>query len=513
MVTIASELLKRVSEDQMLREKTGDSLTISILSLNSQKLEVRDATVMWFQLFIDVLIHMNHKSVDRQEIIRHCRQMSPSNEQDLADIDEFEKEYTSEKAIWWYSRDTCFYRMMNKALRMHEFDTVFIFRVFIADIAKRIRLEYENFFRKNGDRNTIRVYRGQAISVPELELMKNNIDGFLSMNSFVSTSRDKKIALNFVPSRSERDQTLPILFEIEINPKLRTKAFADIHKISEHHGEYETLIMLGALFCIKKVFEDSHKKMWIAQLTLASEDDFRLKELFSHMKEKIGDETDLDTLGRLLLRMDENERARRCYRRLMEETQLKLSDAQMGFAWASLRCHDTDEGIKNFEASLEIRQRLLGDDHPRVAEIYSFLGEAYRKAGNYDQALFYLTKAAQIEERFSPEHSSNLAVTYETMGSVYTNVKQYVLALSHYEKVLSIRQRIFPVNHPQIASAYVNFARLFDEQDKNAEAMQHYQKALDIAKETLPPTHRLVTQTKDQLRQLKVKMESNSSFA
>jgi tetratricopeptide (TPR) repeat protein len=221
--------------------------------------------------------------------------------------------------------------------------------------------------------------------------MKNNINEFLSMNSFLSTSRSRSTALQFtrIPRRS--DNMRPILFEIEIDPRLRTKAFVDINQTSYFQDEDEVLIMLGALFRIEKVIEDEKAGMWIARVSLASEDDYHLKEIFTHMKGKIGDDTNLDSLGKLLLRMDQNEKARKCYRRMLEEAQLAVGDAQLGLGWASLRCNDCDESLEHFEESLRIRQRILGENHASVGESYSFLGEAYRKKHNYEKALIDLT--------------------------------------------------------------------------------------------------------------------------
>jgi hypothetical protein len=49
-------------------------------------------------------------------------------------IDEFEMDYSSENALWWYSRDSFLYGMLNKALRTQDIDTLFLFRFFIRDI-------------------------------------------------------------------------------------------------------------------------------------------------------------------------------------------------------------------------------------------------------------------------------------------------------------------------------------------------------------------------------------------
>ncbi|CAF1370589.1 unnamed protein product [Rotaria sordida] len=54
-------------------------------------------------------------------------------------IDEFEKHYKSENTIWWYTRESCFYRMVNKTLRVQDFDMLFTLSFFISDIAEQIK--------------------------------------------------------------------------------------------------------------------------------------------------------------------------------------------------------------------------------------------------------------------------------------------------------------------------------------------------------------------------------------
>jgi tetratricopeptide (TPR) repeat protein len=450
---------------------------------------------------------MHHKSSDRKELIDICKNCYGGNYKQMAIINEFEKDYNSEKAIWWYTRDSCFYRMMNKALRVQDFDMLFAFRFLITDIAKQIKHEYEKFIRTNENRNLIRVYRGQLIDIDELELMKNSIGQFLSMNSFLSTSRNRSIALEFVTDFRRKNNMQPIIFEIKIDPRLRTKAFADINKISYFEEENEVLIMIGALFRIEKVTKDEKDGIWLARVSLANEDDYDLKEIFTHMKGKIGDDTNLDSLGKLLLRMGENEKARKCYKRMLDETQLAVGDAQLGLGWASLRCNDCDESFEHFEESLQIRQRILGEDHASVGESYSFLGEAYRKKRNYEKALIDLTKAMTIQENTLPPDSLDLAATYDTIATTYTTIDKYDLALAYFNKALEIRQARLPSDHPQVGAIYNNIGWLYECKNSYKKALDYYQKALEISRKTLPPTHQSVTQTEKSIRQVKDKMK------
>ncbi|CAF0847660.1 unnamed protein product [Rotaria sordida] len=291
-----AKLVAQISKDQIARGKVEDGTSISVITSGSQSLQARNAIFMWFQLFIEVLLRMHHKSTDRKELIDICKNNYKNNYGEMKIIDEFEKNYKPENAIWWYTRQSCFYRIMNKALRDQDFDMLFALRFFITDIAKQIKNEYEKFIRTSETRNIIRVFRGQTIGNDQLELMKNNIDEFLSMNSFLSTSRDRSTALHFAWLPPLTDGIQRIVFEIEIDPRLQTKAFSDITKISYFQEENELLIMLGALFRIEKVIEDKNDRIWVARVSLASEDDFHLKETFAHMKETIGDDTDLHSL-------------------------------------------------------------------------------------------------------------------------------------------------------------------------------------------------------------------------
>ena len=307
-----------------------DSASISVISNGPKSLQAHNAIFMWFQLFIEVLLRMHHKSADRKELIDICKKNTMEIGKKWLS---FKNLRQPTKVITQYGgiREMhVFYRMMNKALRVQDYDILLPLRFLITDIAKQLKDGHEKFIRTSDTRTVIRVYRGQAIGHDELNLMRNSLNEYLSMNSFLSTSRNRATAVDFIRMIPMSDEHQRILFEIEIDPRLKTKEFADINEMSYYQNEDEVLIMLGALFRIRKVTEDEKNRMWITNISLASEDDYRLKETFSFMKDKIGDETNLDSLGKILLEMGEYRQAEKCYRRMHEEFRLGMSDAQSG---------------------------------------------------------------------------------------------------------------------------------------------------------------------------------------
>jgi len=87
------------------------------------------------------------------------------------------------------------------------------------------------------------------------------------MGSFLFISRHRSIVLVFaqIPTMIS-DDTKSIIFAIEINLYSRTKTFVDIIPMSYFKSQDDRLIMIGALFRIKKVLKDENDRIWIVRL-------------------------------------------------------------------------------------------------------------------------------------------------------------------------------------------------------------------------------------------------------
>ena len=498
-----SKLVTAIAQDQATRAKVEEGASISVITHGSKSLQARNAIFMWFQLFIEVLLRMHHKSTDRKELIDICKMNYKGNKQEMKIIDEFEKNYKSDKAIWWYTREACFYRMMNKALRVQDYDMLFALRFFITDIARQLKNENETFIRTSDSRNIIRVYRGQAIGIDELELMKNSVGEFLSMNSFLSTSLHRSTAIDFARLASTTDGNQAVLFEIEIDPRSKTTAFADIRKMSYYKNEGEVLIMLGALFRIENVVEDKKSGMWVARVTLASEDDYELKETFAYMREKIGDETHLDSLGKILMQMGEYRQAQKCYERMANEHQLGFGDAQLGAGWAHRRCEEYDKSLQYLEQALEIQKQILGESDVKVGHTYRQIGAVHVGEKHFEDALVCLKRSLEILEKASKIDSTSLANTYHTVAITYQEMKKTDLALLYYNKTLELQQATLPSQHHDIALTYNNLGCFYRDIGKYTEALKYYEKSLDISRKILPPTHEDITNTEGNITWVK----------
>ena len=172
-------------------------------------------------------------------------------------LDEFQSEYCSERAIWWYTRPTVTYRLLNKALRQHNIELTFLFGSFIQDLYRQLKEQSVKFESKNTEKKEIifNVYREQVMSSVEIQnLLRTNQWAVTDIvnNSFLSTSIDRSISLSFLYSSEILDSLERVLFEIVVDRRCLAPLYAGISQVSYYPNELEILFMIGTLFKLKK---------------------------------------------------------------------------------------------------------------------------------------------------------------------------------------------------------------------------------------------------------------------
>ncbi|CAF3382494.1 unnamed protein product [Rotaria socialis] len=495
--TELTDVIKCLKKEQKVREKVESSGVISIFNRSDiehthKNLKSENSSFMWFQLLIEVLIGMQQNLAAKKELIDVCKQQYQSNLKELAIIDEFERDYDCSKAVWWYTREAFLYRLLNKALRIQNIDLLFAFRFFITDMFKSLSKEHEKFKNLCTD-ECIRVYRGQIISTDEFDRMRSSIGEFISINSFFSTSRNRKQAIGFISSEKPIDDIRPILFDIRIDIHLSAKPFADVTKLSYFQEEQEIIFMLGSVFRISNIIYSEQELVWIAELVLCSENDHDLKDLFAYHKTKIGqDFTDVVTLGDILFKMGEFDKAKQYYNRILNElskVDLTAASCYFGLGNVAIEQDEYSTALTHHLQALEIRQKFLSGNNPTIASSYNQIGATFQRLVIYDRALEYAIIGLKMRCKCLDSNNVDLAQSYRDIGIVYFRLTAHRRALKSFEKAHEIYIKALPENHPDIAEnlGYIGYVhKALKEYDS---ALQYYQKALAIDKKSLPENH------------------------
>ncbi|CAF4083873.1 unnamed protein product [Adineta steineri] len=277
-----------------------------------------------------------------------CQNEYDGNHTELNNLREFEEDYSPDKVLWWYTKETFFYKTLNAALRTQNIHMIFLFRAFIYDIYHQ--LQYDQA------KDPLQVYRSQLMSVDELDSLKNIIGQFISVNSFFSTSDKRSTALFLLGDLTTQIDLERVLFEIDADPNIvTTKPFAKISKHSYFPDESEVLFTTGSIFRLNNIICNDDQ-IWIIKMTLCNDDEHDLKQVLMHMKQQIENEgTNLRTLGKLLSKMGKLDLAEKYFNRFLKE--LPSNDPLLGSLYEDLGELASQRG--DYNMSVQWHQKSL----------------------------------------------------------------------------------------------------------------------------------------------------------
>ena len=148
-----------------------------------------------------------------------------------------------------------------------------------------------------------------------------------------------------------------------------------------------------------------------------------------------------------------------------------------------------DEAEPLFRQGLEIRQRVLGEEHPDTADGYNNVASNLNAQGRYDEAEPLHRKGLEIRQRVLGEEHPSTAASYNNVASNLNAQGRYDEAEPLYRKGLEIRQRVLGEEHPSTAASYNNVAYNLYDQACYEEAEPLYRKGLEIRQRVLGEEH------------------------
>ncbi|CAF0778880.1 unnamed protein product [Adineta steineri] len=479
-----------------IKQFNRDSIAMSFLTVDemasTDNLNQLEPTFMYTQIFKDILLDMEHGKQAIKQFTDYCRN---NNNVSPKYIDRFEKEYHPELAVWWYTFPSNIFSMLNHALRCMDGDTIINMGFFIHDLHKQIQqLHQQQAHSYHGKPFT--VYRGQGLSKANFEKLQKTKGGLMSFNNFLSTSTEQDLPLGFAFSALENVDMVGILFKMLIDPRVKSVPFASINKLSYFEGqEEEILFSMHTIFRVNTITQmDSNNQLYQVELELTSDDDQELRLLTDRIRLEARGDNGWKTLGNLLLRIGQYNKAEELYNVLLQQTSDEGEKAvnynQLGAV--HLNQGDYGKAIWYFEHGLQIIQKTLSSNHPHLATSYNNVASAYEKTGEYPKALSFQKKALEIHQKTLPSNHPDLAISYNNIGFVYQKMGEYSKALSYHEKALEIYQKTLPSNHPDLASIYNNIGFAYKQMGEYLKALLFYKNALAIFQKTLPSNHPLL---------------------
>ncbi|CAF0825076.1 unnamed protein product [Adineta steineri] len=446
-------LIERLRQDILLTYRNDFSINISSLreitieqSLTS--LDENSLMFVWNQLFIYYLVNSSHINMEilKKEMIEQCLLEYKNDPIELKKINEFDNECTSDNVLYWYTRDSFVYRLLNKSFRTRNIHLICKFRYFIILLYKKLK----ELSIQQRERNRTVVYRGQSLKIDQLEILLSNIGNLISTNTMFSTTKDRNVAQVFLGS-----DEVNVLYEIKIeNTNVDTiHVFADISQLSQFPEE-EVLFFAGAVFRIDSIQQDN-ESIWIIKLTLTNETGEQLEQIMKHVEYQF---THTSYWQELHSKINDFRLIGSYYNTLTNKV-LTWKDALIKNI-KHIDIYYLLKNLGNYEKLIEYYEKLLlmptFIDKPKSIVLNVIIGYNYFHLLKYEMALDYYNAALLILD----DEKTLKGQIFHHIGDAYKMKNNFNRALFYYRQALDIlcsqysKKRCFPILCREIADIH-----------------------------------------------------------
>ncbi|UJR32954.1 hypothetical protein I4U23_020417 [Adineta vaga] len=538
------ELIRRIHTDYNQRcfRKLDEIFTYTIFNTKTnnsiQLFPDINTSFIHSQIFIDCLIHTDSCLNDRNELVLLCKQQYQNNPTELAIIEEFEKDYRSERSLSWYTRFSFLYRILNKAIRIQNIELLLLFRWFIRDIVEQLK--------SNKFLNGQRVYRAQLMSKNEVDLLKNSSGEFLSMNIFLSANSNREQTRSSLVSLTIEDNIEKVFFEINLSHQTDS-----VNLVVSSSSKEEMLFRIGSIFRLINIERDNDG-IWNIHLMLYSSKQHPFESTIQQKKTDLNIiETNVLSIGFLLEDMGKFQSAERYYHHLVDqlpkdhedlsrcyhalgEIIQKKDDYDLCLIWYNkalqldiqmLKSNESDTAmsynsiavvyskkrdyklaLKFYNKALDIWKKILGEDHPDIAMCWNNIGIIHQEEKQYTDALECYHKAWNIRQKHCTTEHIGLGQSLACIGNVHYQLKHYDLALEHYNSSMEIFKKFLPSCYSDVAMIYRNIGFIYQNKGDYQQALIHIKKAATIYRQLFPSTHSDVMQIEKLIHQISSKL-------
>lgn len=271
--------------------------------------------------------------------------------------------------------------MLNKALRTHQYDILYLLRVFIRHLHDEIAAQQKT---QNIDQKTL--FRGLGMDKADFDQLRKNEGGLLSISNFLSTSADREIGLRFAREALQDRRKVSILMEIKVDKNTMIPV-ANITDFSAYKAEQEWLFSMGSVFRVGSL-ECLLDGIWVVPLTLTNDQDGQLNALKEHFKKSMTDRNTCLNFAKLMHQLAAWRKSEYFYLMALEtETeQQRRSVLFNNIALINGELEQYNEALTYFHKSLELKGTEGSDSVSDKAPTYNNIATLYYKQKKMDQS-------------------------------------------------------------------------------------------------------------------------------
>jgi hypothetical protein len=220
----------------------------------------------WYIYLIRALQEVPPARTCKEKFVEECCVLYEDNPSILKAIKEFSNTYVPEDAIRWYTRDGFLFKVLNRILREKNQRAIQLLHFLIYDLNQQLKNELKTTEQDWMRADIVRLYRGQLMSMEELQQLRKNKGEQLFVNSFLSMTTDLAVANMFSGAGAfgSDDPIQSVIFHIEWADFSPKQGLADVHRLSFNGDEGEILLSPTYTVNLLDCTYDERERAWNA---------------------------------------------------------------------------------------------------------------------------------------------------------------------------------------------------------------------------------------------------------
>ena len=479
---------------------TAESISYSILPRTtmepSNQNEV-DQSFMYTQLIKEIILEIEFDDNSMKQFVDFCLSLYENNHQQCEKVKSFQMQYKTYSPLWWYSKETFVYSLLNKALREQDTKIIVKMAFFIRDLLDEINKKYVEIEQPT----KITVYRGQGMLENEFEDIKKNEGALLSFNNFLSTTTDRDVAQMFSVSSRDDSDMIGILFQMEVNSSVPDISYACLKDMSNFEDEDEILFSMSTIFRIEKL-NQIEDRLWIIKLIAINANDSSIQSLTQHIRNEIKIIPGWFRMCSLLRIMGRFDEAMEIFYLACETTfggHSEIIETSLGSInnfgnETYLLKEKWSACIIKTKDILEKCQTFYSCDHLLIVQLYCVIAIQYLHCSNHKDGLLYAEKALELSSylRSDMDINNGAMTSHFVIGELHYSMSNFSLALTSFEQAQDNAKKLFPENHLMPLPIYFRIGESYRQLGKYSCALKYLEPALTIGYKSVPTDHPVI---------------------
>ncbi|CAF0820332.1 unnamed protein product [Adineta steineri] len=438
----------------------------------TSKESTTDLEFTYCQLLKETILCQDDESDLKKDMLTFCRLHYTNNQEELDQIDNFEKSFIETESIQWYTRHCFLSKILSRAFRTQEIDLLFKMRYFIQSLHKQIQ--------SIANKEPITIYTILDAGQETIEKFQDNINGLVIFHSFLPATLKRPCQTN--------DKQQCLVFSI----RLASNCAANIDQLRSSDCKIDVLINLNTIFRIVSIDKETNT----VNLESVSQDDSHFQRLTEPLRKEITQAVVILQISKLLLETNH-------YWECDYLTELIYQDKSFendGTLLASLAAshhllgnanvmNKDNEGARyQFFKSLRAFHLFLPPYHSMLSSSYNNIGSMFYQDDHHESAIKFHEIALQCQLKASNPDMNAVATYSSNIGAVYIDQKNYTEAIKYLKRAVIIREKMSMDGDTRpLISLFQKISSCFWHIGNAKEALDYYKKTLKLQLELPNP--------------------------